>query len=570
VVAGLTASMVMGCLPAGEPPAGQQLVRDRTLTYAFFSPSESDAVPSHLFCTGPYRATASGSSDALSGLWFNNLYAVPYGKDVGAPTTLASLPPAVENLAPLSYTAGGVSPATDSLGRLFLITLKEQDPLSSFSPTQPYRMTRYNPRTGARESVGSGTVLSFSPSRTRVFAGERNAGTLFEREGSRPLAGIRGLPVFVGEDFYYVAVPASDSPDRPPTSSTLTRIKPDGEPEAIYSVPGYLGITAIEGGETPRLLVNQGAATPALPYLFMLDLDTLTRTPLPSNLENLGFLSASPSGRWLLFQASTAPTSSTGLPSQTLTLIDWTTGTRTDLDPAVIGEMGLGSSTSPEWRPGRDQLWIQTDKGAFTIEEPGDRVTAVAMPPGLALSPLQRADTGWYSVFTRDGLHWFSRYPPFDGRVYIGQADDPASPMLQVNPDGTWTAPYWDIGDGRLLVGAWADQLSRQELYLVALAAGTSQALAGGGHAVAVGRTRALALLEWDGARDAGTLTLIDLASGAKTPLADEVYEVAVDPRRSADVLPGTDPLAAGTKVAFLSRGRLASPYDGLWVTELP
>jgi hypothetical protein len=33
---------------------------------------------------------------------------------------------------------------------------------------------------------------------------------------------------------------------------------------------------------------------------------------------------------------------------------------------------------------------------------------------------------------------------------------------------------------------------------------------------------------------------------------------------------PGTDPLAPGTRIAFLLRNRLESRDDGLWVAELP
>jgi hypothetical protein len=81
---------------------------------------------------------------------------------------------------------------------------------------------------------------------------------------------------------------------------------------------------------------------------------------------------------------------------------------------------------------------------------------------------------------------------------------------------------------------------------------------------------RALALLNWEVSRSSGDLTLIELASGSKTLLAEDAYAVAVDPGRSADVPADADRLAAGTRVAFLARNRLDSPYDGLWVATLP
>jgi hypothetical protein len=52
--------------------------------------------------------------------------------------------------------------------------------------------------------------------------------------------------------------------------------------------------------------------------------------------------------------------------------------------------------------------------------------------------------------------------------------------------------------------------------------------------------------------------------------LAEDVYAVAVDRGRSATVPPGKDVLLPGTRVAFLSRNRLESRDDGLWVAELP
>jgi hypothetical protein len=63
---------------------------------------------------------------------------------------------------------------------------------------------------------------------------------------------------------------------------------------------------------------------------------------------------------------------------------------------------------------------------------------------------------------------------------------------------------------------------------------------------------------------------LVDLASGEQTMLAENVYAAAVDPGKTADVPMDADRLAPGTRVAFLTRSRLESPYDGLWVATLP
>ena len=546
-------------------------MHDRTLTSAFFAPSESEADPSSLFSTGPYRYRTIGdaASGSFSGVTLTELYAHPYSDSVGTAPGLASLRPAVENVAPIQLGVVGRSPASDIQGRLFLTTLQDQAlPSSGSEPyvglPSPYGITRYDPRTGKVGPVMA-NALRFSPSRARVFAGDLSNGLLLDLQGSRDLTGVSD-PVFVGEDFYYVAVARSDA-HGPASSSTLTRIQPNAEPEALLSSSGSLSITAIQGGQTPQLLVQQSPATGPLPGLFMLDLDTLASTPLPSELGYRSFLSASASGRWLLFVITTV--SSGAEPrTQTHTLVDWTTGARTDLSPSLVDTSGTGSP--PEWRPGHDELWIPTDNGTFKITEPGDLVTAVSMDPGLRAASLQEAGSEWFSIFTRDGQHWFSRGADYSGPVYLGWVDDPASPPVQINPQGAMANSYWDIGDGRLLAGASTEDEGRQELFLVDSAAGTTRALAGGGQVVAVGKTRALALLEWDGGRNSGTLTLIDLASGAQTLLAEDVYLAAVDPGHFADVPPDTDVLAPGTEIAFLSRGRFASPYDGLWVTQLP
>jgi hypothetical protein len=132
------------------------------------------------------------------------------------------------------------------------------------------------------------------------------------------------------------------------------------------------------------------------------------------------------------------------------------------------------------------------------------------------------------------------------------------------------TTSHWETDDGRLLVGAWTLDGNRKDIYLVDADAGTSRAVASTGHLIALGHTRALALLNWEISRATGDLTLVDLASGAHTLLAENVYDVAVDRGTSANVPPGTDVLAPGTRVAFLTNNRLASPWDGLWVASLP
>gem|GEM_PF-1651296 len=570
MIAGGAASMVLGCLPVGGPPAGQQLVHDRTLTCTFFTPSETESDPSFLFSTGPYRAIGNS-------LWqdtVTDLYAHPYGKAIATASGLTSLQAAVENLSPIALGAVGRSPETDALARLFLGTVQAQalsgvDPTQPYNLPSPYQITRYDPRAGMVGPVVSGAAR-FSLSRARAFVSDESSGTLLELNGSRDLGAVDD-PVFVGEDFYYVAVARADKPG-PPSGAKLTRIKPNDEPEVLLSSSELLSFTTVEGGRTPQLLVHQSPATSTQPNLFMLDVDTLASTPLPSDLGNGNsyFVSASASGRWLLFATTAASSDVEAFPTQRLTLVDWATGARTDLSPLLNGTIALGGSSPAEWRPGHDELWIQTDENTFKVTEPGDLVTAVPSAAGLRAAALSEANTDRYSMFTPDGQHWFLRGSDYGGPVYIASVDDPTLPPVPINPHGSTLQLYWNVGDGRLLVGASVEDDARQELFLVDPTAGTARALASGGQVVAVGRARALALLEWDGGRNSGALTLIDLESGAQTPLAEDVYIAAMDPGHFAEVRTDSDVLAPGTAIAFLSRGRFASPYDGLWVTLLP
>ena len=173
-------------------------------------------------------------------------------------------------------------------------------------------------------------------------------------------------------------------------------------------------------------------------------------------------------------------------------------------------------------------------------------------------------------MFTRDGRHWFSESGGDRPTLYLGSAAEPSAPPLTLNPVGTQSDRHFETGDGRLLVEAWASDYRRNDIYLVDPAAGAIRPLGSAGRVVVAGPTRALALLNWQLSRSSGQLALLDYATGAQTMLADDVYAVDVDRGWSAVVPPGTDPLAPGTRFAFLVRNRLESRDDGLWVAELP
>ena len=185
----------------------------------------------------------------------------------------------------------------------------------------------------------------------------------------------------------------------------------------------------------------------------------------------------------------------------------------------------------------------------------------------MAASPQEISDTAGSSpVFTPDGRFRLVAAGDFGKpSVYLQSADDDTAPPLRLNPDGTGLAGLWPLVDGRLLVEAWINDGRRNDIYLVDPAAGVTRSVASTGHVLATGRDRFLALQHVVLADGSGDLTSIDYATGTETLIAENVHSVAVDSSTVPD-----DALAPGTRVVYLVRNRIASPYDGCWTIDLP
>jgi hypothetical protein len=564
-----------GCLPVGTPPVGQHVIADRTLTGVYLSPSEQEGVPSHLLATGPLRGLPLASVYASSepyvsdGAALSDLYVIPYDGVASPASGLAGWQPVVSDLV-VDYRAliGGDIP-TDSQGRL--IFLRYVPDLDLMQIERVDLADRATSQVGYPSVLVNGQFFVLSPARTRVYS----PGQLCELDGCLPVnraaseagAGATAnqfatIVAFIGEDFYYVDRPAGASAA---TGGNLNRIRPQATPEVLLSFTGTVTFQPILSDRTPQLLLFLSTDSGAAPFA-LLDTDTLNTTSLPPEKGQAQFVSASSDGHWLAFVTALAAANPGQRADHRLFLYDWTTGSHATVDSARVGQ-GIG--TYREWRPGRAELWFSTFDDGLGVWRP-DAGLATARS---TLLPYLRAPEDKSSVFTRDGRHWFSMGEGGEGArstVYVGSSDAPTAPLQVLNPRGTVTTSYWETDGGRLLVGAWTLDGNRKDIYLVDADAGTSRAIASTGHLLALGHTRALALLNWESARESGDLTLIDLASGAHTVLAENVYEVSVDRGMSASVPPGGDTLAPGTRVAFLTNNRLASPWDGLWVASLP
>jgi hypothetical protein len=546
----------LGCLPAGEPPAGQHILHDRTLTGVAFAPSEMDGVPSRLLATGPLRQLPKNYFVAPLES-FADLYEVPLEETSGAST--APLPnPIIEGVVLELGKVDTRNVSTDARGRPVYLKYRK---VSSYDDIS---VERHDWSTGNSSPLGSPRnwderPFLLSPGRTRVLTNFLTDLDSWPRLG--PLDASQGI--FIGEDFYGVV--------RQTGTTVLVTDKPGAEPEFVLASTGALGLAAIQSADASQALVcASGTAVGGfvLPCGFgyqpfaILDLKTLATSALPIHESRLHFISTSDDGHWLLFSAPNRAYPDFNLD---LLLHDWTTNTTERVDSTIV-DARLSINGASEWRPGRSELWFYfylastrfgtwTPQAGFEVRE-GNPVTVRQMPENRT------------SMFTRRGTYWFSR--DAQKTIFVGPADDPSVPGFPIHPVGTLVEEAWETSDGRLIVGASTVDNDRQDLAIVDPATGASRSLASGGHLVALGHSRALAIVSWETTRQAGDLVLIDLETAQQTLLAENVHGVAVDPGTSADVPPDADRLRPGSRVAFLTRSRLESPYDGLWVATLP
>jgi hypothetical protein len=183
-----------------------------------------------------------------------------------------------------------------------------------------------------------------------------------------------------------------------------------------------------------------------------------------------------------------------------------------------------------------------------------------------SLAPTPGRSSTW--PFTPDGQFWLSYSgeglwgdkPP----ILLRSVDDASFAPMLLNPAGTAVQNVWPLADGRLVVEDRISNEKRSDIYLVDPAARTTRQLGHSGNVVATGATRILVFLDWLIGGGSGELTLIDLETGARTLLAENVHAAVVEKAAGADAL------APGARIAFISRHRIESPYDGLWVARLP
>lgn len=533
LIAGVASvGIVPACLPAGQPPDGHQLLTGRDEEAIYFVPGPLGQ-PSSLLVRRPSSLYGSRGADVWS---------VITDSDGSGPA------PAAREIiynADLVTCPGGTDcgPQTDSLGRLYFRQVST-DPFVSVpgGPSFNGQMWRIDPQSGEKANLGDPAKLLFSADRTQTAAltvadQVESFWTVEDASARQTILPGTSYGTFAGGDFIFVT-----------KDSQLRRLRADGVVESLLD--GVMGLTDVSAGRGPLLALTH--LPPLTKSLF--EPTTSIDTPLPAVTAATSTFYPSPDGRYLVALISTSAADR----GQSFTVARYDRDTSQEV---VAGPFAGMQSSKPIWRPGTQEFWMRLTYGVWSWKPDQDLTPFASWGDTLPFALSIPGDI----FFTTDGRYWLWTGPWVGQKtpVFARSADDADAPSLRLNPEGTGMTAVWPLQDGRLVVEDSISDTKRNDIYLVDPAAGVLKPLANGGNIVAVGSGRCLALLHW-ASGSVGDLTLIDFATGAQTLLAENVLAVTVDKNG-----PSAGSLEAGTRVAYVVGNRLASPFDGLWVTTL-
>src|SRR3569623_540438 len=549
-----------GCLPRGPAPACRRLLDDGTAYSVRFVAGPTGS---------PARLGTTKLTNAGPGPFSVYAFHEPStGEDLGRETFLIDR---VDDLATDDRCRYDCSPSTDGQGRFFV----DRDQFVTSSDgvaTNDSSVARLDPVTDVAEDLGAesnllgtfaqGAAFAYTVSTTLYVRDLEQRETRFQR--------LQGPPAILNDGLYFAARDESSST----IQSTRDRLTapPFDVPEALAS--GISAFTTFQADVPLPVLCRTMPGDTGCAWS-VLDPDTREEQSLPAATGSVR--SISPSGRFLFMVR--VPDLSSGPPAPPTNIDAPSAETPGDQIAISLFDRALGTSQSATlaelsasyWRPGHDALrCVATAPGEprsslWRWVPAGD--PAAVLPGQYPVIPIT-SDAGQWP-FTRDGQFLLT----FDGTsqtdkptIVLRDAGAPTTALMVLNPTGTGVHDVRQLPDGRLIVSDWITDANQADIYLVDGAAGTMSPLAHGGNVVAAGATRVEAPLDWVVAGGAGSLSLIDLATGASTLLAENVHAVDVE----APGGPGVYRLAPGTRVAYISRNRVASPYDGLWLVSLP
>jgi hypothetical protein len=517
------AALAAACVPRGDPPAGRQLVADRTAALVGMVRPNGDGA-TRLLVTRPGQDPMTVDLSVIT------------ADAAGGPPSERVLAAGLHSTFSVDCQIWMNCFPNDARGRVFLTTAYDM------SGTGPgWITTRIDPLTGDRLELGAGAAFQLSPSGERLLVSTpvsnasarmyQNA-TLYEADDRAVALGTTNYGLFIGEDLYYVTA-----------QQELMRLVPGGVPELLSTGIGFFNRLTLEGDLLLELVRSSADLTSNTYSIF--DAVTLEETASPFGSTPFAMLT---DGRWLLALDFT---------SGSATFIERVTGAEDVFTPPP--EFGIGGLL---FRPGHDEVWFsdgQYPQPTLWIKKPGGpAVESSGLPYEYA------DDSGGSSSFTRDGAYWFSSRAPAGERpiVQVGSADDPNGARFDVVPAGANSDQYWQLADGRLLVPSWIDDGKRANIYAVSPVTGETQLLGEEGMVIVIGQTRLMASLHVIDGR--GDLAAIELGSGRATVLAQEFAMGAlVEPQ-------GADRVATGAHVAYQFQARFASPYDGIWLATIP
>jgi hypothetical protein len=532
----LAALAAAGCLPAGEPPQGQHLHKGRDSLYVRFQPAGAGE-PARLVTLRD--STAPGSPFIMQSIALFEL--APADPVTGQAQERLLL----DNVLGAYDVCQGCGFPYDARGRLLLA---QHDGAFTPSLSSSARLVRVDLKKDERTDLGAATRFSVSADRTLVL--------LITEETSATettvLARVRDLddretPLqpailaeMIGNDVYFVS-----------KDQKLLRVRGtalEAAPELLAEDVGAFFVTPTARG--PILVLAR--PTPKDGFVTthsLFDPTTAQVFPVPGETEPAQFVQPwpSPDGRFLFFSLFAPSDRGSGF---TISVLDRDTGA------SYVKPVEDGVS-SHHWRPEHDEIWLQTTAGPIRWRNGGD---FEPLPEGAIGDANVRPNL---SIFTPDGRYVVSG--GFGSPFGLRSADDPAGEPKAVGSKGTSVTSYWPLPDGRGIAEVYTTFQMHADLVLIDPGAGTSKTLGTGGWVIAVGAHHALAYLDWVKSTSSGTLALIDLDTGARKVLGENVYDVALEtPATKVDRLP------PGARVAFLMRHRIASPYDGVWMTTLP
>jgi len=404
----------------------------------------------------------------------------------------------------------------------------------------------------------AGNNLWLSPSGNRVVVGDVSM-QVTDLDGFQvSIASTMDHPFFLEDDVYVHQTAMGE------LEPGIARVRTHGEVERVATNAQFpsgkdvrsLRLVGIPTAAGKRLLIERSDKQNLYQAYSLIDADTLEETPLTSLGDQAFLFSLAPSGRWLLFNHMPRD------PSAPLTLDVLDAAGESTLLP-IMAAKNLGE---PKWRPDQDEVWINQEGDTIARWNPNVGARVVAGNP----YPLRRKPSAVESSFTQDGRYWFSRAEKPVAPLWLRSAEMPEDPGILIAPENSWVDSYWDVPDGRLLFAVTTTSFTRANALLIDPASRITRDFSLHGQILAAGRTRFLALIEWEESRECGVLALVDLDSGKQTRLAENVTSVAVDAWTATGAATTDDPLAPGVRVAFISRNRMASSYDGAWIVALP